>query len=238
MEVIKHFSGLPVRFEVNNSGIITHAADLGYALGLSNPAESIVKHVWAEYRFKHRSGVGSPAWYLTEAGVWQLIFKSDHQKAIKIQRWVFEEVLPAIRKDGGYISPDATKEQLEALQKQVDIYSRAFWNMAHAQTTNHTIEKEIDKVRFLLPGASEHKEMTEHKETADELDPTLEELFTPATSATIQRKLYNSTVLKSDFIKTAQHLGFITPKNGLISLKASQIDFLIKETKKKKTINK
>lgn len=210
------------------------AQDVLATLGLStaNATKFLDRHVSSDFKKLMAVGIGRPSWYVAEPGAYQLIFNSKSQKALEFQRWVFEEVLPAIRKDGGYISPSATKEQLEALQKQVDIYGRAFWNMAHAQTSNRTVEKEIDKVRFLLPGVSEPVESAKPKEIVDELAPTLDELFNAATRATIQRKLYNSAVSKSDFIKTAQHLGFTTPKSGLINLKASQIDFLIKEAQK------
>ena len=39
---------------------------------------------------------------LEEAGVYQLIFKSKLPSAEKFQKWVFEEVLPQIRKTGSY----------------------------------------------------------------------------------------------------------------------------------------
>jgi prophage antirepressor-like protein len=42
------------------------------------------------------------------------------------QDWVFEEVLPAIRKHGGYISPDATKEQLTNIQSDITSRLSAF----------------------------------------------------------------------------------------------------------------
>ncbi|CAB3993125.1 Hypothetical predicted protein [Paramuricea clavata] len=40
--------------------------------------------------------------YLSEQGVYQLIFKSKLKSAVKFQEWVFEEVLPSIRKTGTY----------------------------------------------------------------------------------------------------------------------------------------
>lgn len=40
--------------------------------------------------------------FLEEAGIYQLIFSSKLPSAEKFQDWVFEEVLPSIRKTGGY----------------------------------------------------------------------------------------------------------------------------------------
>ncbi len=51
--------------------------------------------------------------YITEPGVYQLIFKSKKQEAEQIQDWVFEEVLPSIRKTGSY----QLNKQLEEKEK-------------------------------------------------------------------------------------------------------------------------
>jgi prophage antirepressor-like protein len=40
---------------------------------------------------------------ISESGVYKLIFRSDKPAARRFQDWVAREVLPAIRKDGGYI---------------------------------------------------------------------------------------------------------------------------------------
>ena len=42
--------------------------------------------------------------FVTESGVYDLIFKSRKPEAIEFKDWVTDEVLPSIRKTGGYIS--------------------------------------------------------------------------------------------------------------------------------------
>lgn len=44
---------------------------------------------------------------VTEPGLYHLIFRSDSPLAVPFQRWVFEDVLPSIRKTGGYGSTTA-----------------------------------------------------------------------------------------------------------------------------------
>lgn len=65
--------------------------------------------------------------FLLEGGVYKLIFKSHKQEAEKFQDWVTDEVLPAIRKTGGYIpvteeEDDATimAKALLVAQKTID----------------------------------------------------------------------------------------------------------------------
>lgn len=42
--------------------------------------------------------------FITESGLYKLVMRSDKPEARKFQDWVTREVLPAIRKDGGYIA--------------------------------------------------------------------------------------------------------------------------------------
>ena len=44
--------------------------------------------------------------FLEEPGVYQLIFSSKLPSAVKFQRWVFEDVLPSIRRTGTYTLPN------------------------------------------------------------------------------------------------------------------------------------
>lgn len=53
-----------------------------------------------DFRKLHNAGEN----FLTESGVYKLIFKSDKKEAEKFQDWVADEVLPNIRRTGGYIS--------------------------------------------------------------------------------------------------------------------------------------
>ena len=50
---------------------------------------------------------------ITEPGLYRLIFKSRKSVAKKFQRWVFHEVLPAIRKTGSYTLPGAETERIK-----------------------------------------------------------------------------------------------------------------------------
>lgn len=59
--------------------------------------------------------------FLKEAGVYKLIFKSRKPDAEKFQDWVTDEVLPEIRRTGGYIDEGATQQQLEQLQQKINM---------------------------------------------------------------------------------------------------------------------
>lgn len=55
--------------------------------------------------------------FLTESGVYKLIFKSKKKEAEKFQDWVTDEVLPQIRKTGGYIPINEEETEQDILAK-------------------------------------------------------------------------------------------------------------------------
>lgn len=55
--------------------------------------------------------------FLTESGVYKLIFKSKKEEAEKFQDWITDKVLPTIRKTGGYIGADENMTDEEIMAK-------------------------------------------------------------------------------------------------------------------------
>jgi prophage antirepressor-like protein len=58
---------------------------------------------------------------INESGLYSLILRSRKPEAKPFKRWVTHEVLPSIRKNGGYVSPNATADQLDVLVKQAAV---------------------------------------------------------------------------------------------------------------------
>ena len=49
---------------------------------------------------------------VSEAGMYEVVIRSDKPEAVAFRRWVTHEVLPSIRKRGGYLTPEATEAAL------------------------------------------------------------------------------------------------------------------------------
>ena len=81
-------------------------------LQIANPAV-VIKREAAEYWTELQVGHGRPALYVSEPGLYALIFASKSPNAKRFQQWVFESVLPQVRQKGFY----ATDEVKEALGK-------------------------------------------------------------------------------------------------------------------------
>lgn len=61
-------------------------------------------------------GRNQQALFVTESGMYEVLLRSDSEKAKPFRKWVCGEVLPAIRKTGGYMvsRPEETPEQVMA----------------------------------------------------------------------------------------------------------------------------
>lgn len=116
------FKGHDVRVTVDDQGEPRWvASDVAKVLGYREAA-----NMTRNIRDRHKGPqivrtLGGEQWMttLTEAGLYSAILKSRVEMAEEFQDWVTEEVLPSIRKHGGYISEHATEEQLEALQREL-----------------------------------------------------------------------------------------------------------------------
>ena len=86
-------------------------------MGYKDTKRAAQDHVSAKYKISYRDLLASTGGktatvdvsisdlnsiYLTEAGFYQLIFSSRLPEAVAFREWVFESVLPAIRKTGKY----------------------------------------------------------------------------------------------------------------------------------------
>ena len=57
--------------------------------------------------------------FIDESNLYRCIFQSRKEEAEKFQNWVFEEVLPSIRKSGGYIATTSTMTDTEIMAKAI-----------------------------------------------------------------------------------------------------------------------
>lgn len=101
--------------------------DVAVALGYSNSKKALGDHV--DLEDKRGSQIVTPGGsqnmtIINESGLYSLILSSKLPNAKKFKRWVTSEVLPAIRKQGYYISPSATAPENSRITTKDD-YLRA-----------------------------------------------------------------------------------------------------------------
>lgn len=116
--------------------------------------------------------------FLTESGVYKLIFKSKKKEAERFQDWVTDEVLPSIRKTGSYtmlenrveiLINDIVKSKINEIEKKCSEYykinsaskkhiSQYIKNRLGIRRTNNEYEQVKERV-FLLLGVKKWEDI-------------------------------------------------------------------------------
>ena len=95
--------------------------DVADILGYTNPRDALAKHVDDEDKNTVAICDGTPGnpntTVINESGLYSLVLSSKLPTAKKFKRWVTAEVLPAIRKNGGYIAGQEAMSPEELMAK-------------------------------------------------------------------------------------------------------------------------
>lgn len=96
--------------------------DVAEILGYQNGSRDVNRHVDEDDRQNYQNGTFESNRGLTiinESGLYSLILSSKMPKAKEFKHWVTSEVLPAIRKTGGYIAGSEKMSDAELMAKAV-----------------------------------------------------------------------------------------------------------------------
>ena len=114
-----------------------NASQVAKALGYANPSKALQDNVSAKYNQQLDLGRrGKKPIFISEPGLYQLVMRSNLPNAEKFQDWVFEEVLPDIRKTGSY-SKDSHKtlgaytQRVEAMFDDANKIPDGYWCVLH-----------------------------------------------------------------------------------------------------------
>ena len=140
--------------------------DAATAIGYSNTQKAIRDHVKEKYKLTERivlAGQNREGVVISEPGLYQLAGQSKLPSAEPFQDWVYEEVLPSIRKHGAYMTdlkieeilsnPDTiielatqlktersgrliAEQQIKELQPKADYYDQILANKGLVTTTS------------------------------------------------------------------------------------------------------
>lgn len=96
--------------------------DIAEALGYSNSRKALTDHVDDEDKndgvtIRDATGREQTPTVISESGMYSLVLSSKLSTAKKFKRWVTSEVLPSIRKNGGYIAGQEEMSDDELMAK-------------------------------------------------------------------------------------------------------------------------
>ena len=139
--------------------VLFKATQVAEILGYGNPRDAVNKYCDTVVKHDVVSGTRSfKVNFIPESDLYSLIFGASHQglnqeiktKATKFRRWVFEEVLPSIRKHGMYAkdelldNPDFLLDTVMALKKERDLSKKLL--------SENNIQKQV--IKEMEPKAS------------------------------------------------------------------------------------
>lgn len=159
------FEGHNVRFVGTSEKPEWVAKDVCVCLGLSDTSKALET---LESTDKDTKIVRTPSGEqemltVTESGLYALIFKSRKSESKRFKRWVFEEVLPSIRKTGSYsIKPlSPTEALLQTVQALVELERKQ--TQLQEEQIRLAVEQQVTKV--LAEQANSKVELVDTKVT-------------------------------------------------------------------------
>lgn len=102
-----------VRTLTKDGKVLFCASDVAKALGYARPNDAVSQHCRATVKHSTPiSGKMQDINFIPEGDVYRLIVRSKLPTAERFERWVFDEVLPGIRKHGEYTAPKVSQKRL------------------------------------------------------------------------------------------------------------------------------
>ena len=154
--------------------------DVAEALGYTNPQKAIRDHVDEEDKGVNDSftpGGAQTLVVINESGLYSLVLSSKLPTAKKFRRWVTSEVLPSIRKHGGYIAGQEQLTPQELMAKALLVANKTLADRESriSELTAQNSQLAVDK-QIMQPKADyfddlvDRNLLTSFRETAKQLD--------------------------------------------------------------------
>lgn len=150
-----NFNGAALRTLTDENGEPWFVAkDVCDILEISNPSDAL-KRLDDDERSRFNLGRQGETNIVNEAGLYVLVLGSRKPEAHEFKRWVTHEVLPQIRKTGGYIPTTDADDDMTILAKAVMIGQRTMEAQKQRIAEQQTRIVELEpKARFADAGAA------------------------------------------------------------------------------------
>lgn len=127
-------------------------ADVAKALGYTNPSKALTDHcrcVTKRY-IPHPQAPDKEIEmsFIPEGDVYRLITHSKLPTAEKFESWVFDEVLPSIRKHGMYATPTTIEQMIADPANAIKVFSALKQEQERRKELEATVEHNAPKVLF------------------------------------------------------------------------------------------
>lgn len=135
-----------------NGEVLFCGADIAKALGYSDTAKAIKAHCradgWTIRPVIDSLGRQQEAKFISEGNVYRLITHSKLPTAEQFERWVFDEVMPTIRKHGAYMTDSALEKALTSPDFLIQLATQLKEEQAQRKALEQRVEADRPKVLF------------------------------------------------------------------------------------------
>lgn len=127
--------------ETDDGKVMFCGADVAKALGYAKPQNAIQAHCRGALKQGILTNGGKQEMlFIPEGDVYRLITHSKLPNAERFEKWVFEEVLPSIRKHGAYMTADTIKKAMQS----PDFIIQLATELKSEQEKNRQLESKIE----------------------------------------------------------------------------------------------
>lgn len=148
--------------EQEDGSVLFGATDVARVLGYASPADAVTRHckgvVVLATPTPNQWGtiVNQNIKYIPEGDVYRLIIKSRLPSAERFEKWLFDEVVPSIRKRGYYgkIDRAAPPNFIERYKENYHKLPRDYFSVISEMYVR--LYMELEKVGYVIPDKGEH----------------------------------------------------------------------------------
>lgn len=150
VEIFENSEFGSIRTIEENGKVLFCGSDVAKALGYTNPAKAINDHCRGitERRTNDSLGRQQNMKFIPEGDIYRLAAKSELPGAEKFESWIFDEVLPTIRKHGAYMTPEKLEEVLLDPDTLIKLATDLKQEREQRKAAQAKIEKDKPKVLF------------------------------------------------------------------------------------------
>lgn len=125
IQIFKNSDFGEIRTLEENGAVLFCGSDVAKALGYARPNDAVTQHCRATVKRRTPiSGKMQDINFIPESDLYRLVFSSKLPTAEKFTDWVTSEVLPSIRRSGGYIAGQESMTPEELMAKALTVAQR------------------------------------------------------------------------------------------------------------------
>lgn len=171
IQIFKNSDFGEIRTLEENGAVLFCGSDVAKALGYARPNDAVTQHCRATVKRRTPiSGKMQDINFIPESDLYRLVFSSKLPTAEKFTDWVTAEVLPSIRRNGGYIAEQESMTPEELMAKALTVAQRTLAErearISQLSTQTAIMAPKADYFDELV----ERNTLTNFRETAKQLE--------------------------------------------------------------------